>query len=103
VPFLLVPALIARPGPGGRFPALGAWIAGMVLAILPATLHNYRAEGAFIPVAANGGINFYLGNGPEATGETPLPPGLRWQEAVQAPLREGRLSLVGPGRRHGRR
>jgi tetratricopeptide (TPR) repeat protein len=60
---------------------------------MPVTLHNYRADGGFILVAANGGINFYLGNEPGAGGETPLPPGLRWQAAVQAPLREGHLSL----------
>lgn len=93
VPFLLLPLLFDRRGGGGRLPVLAAWVAGVVLAVLPATLHNYRAEGELIPVAANGGINFYYGNGPEATGETPLPPGLQWQDAVQAPLREGRLSL----------
>ena len=41
-------------------------LAGLVIAVAPVTLHNWRAERAFIPVAANGGINFYLGNRPGA-------------------------------------
>jgi tetratricopeptide (TPR) repeat protein len=66
---------------------------GIVLALAPATLHNWRAEGAFIPVAANGGVNFFLGNERSATGLTPVPPGLRWEQTMTLPLRSGRLSL----------
>ncbi len=71
----------------------GLWFGtALLLALLPATLHNWRAERAFIPVAGNGGINFYLGNRPGASGETPLPPGLKWQDRVQEPIRRGKTS-----------
>ena len=44
-------------------------------------------------MAANGGINFYLGNRPGSTGETPLPPGLLWQDTVQEPIRSGMTGM----------
>jgi len=45
-----------------------AFAAGAALAILPATLHNYRAEGEWILVTSQGGQNFYIGNHAAATG-----------------------------------
>ena len=82
-----------------RLPALGvAGAIGVALAIAPAAIHNWRAEGAFIPVAANGGVNFYLGNERGATGLTPVPPGLRWEQTVVRPLRAGQFSLSGQDR-----
>ena len=42
-----------------RLPALGLNGAlGVVIALAPATVHNWRAEGVLMPVAANGGVNF---------------------------------------------
>jgi tetratricopeptide (TPR) repeat protein len=70
------------------------WVVGVGLALAPTALHNWRAEGAFIPVAANGGVNLYLGNAPGATGLTPVPPGLRWEALMQEPLRAGREGLA---------
>jgi Flp pilus assembly protein TadD len=82
-----------------RLPALGvAGALGVALAIAPAAFHNWRAEGAFIPVAANGGVNFFLGNERGATGLTPVPPGLRWEQTVLRPLRAGQSSLSGQDR-----
>ena len=43
-------------------------LAGMLVAILPAVWHNYAATGRVIPVSANGGVVFWLGNAPEAVG-----------------------------------
>lgn len=93
-PFLAAAALLEKGKGWRKIGLLSLWGGGILAAVLPATLHNLRAEKAFIPVAANGGINFYYGNGPGATGETPLPPGLEWQDAVQTPLRQGRFSLA---------
>ena len=77
-----------------RLPALGvAGALGVALAISPAAIHNWRAEGAFMPVAANGGVNFFLGNERGATGLTPVPPGLRWEQTMIRPLRAGQFSL----------
>ncbi|MCK4510682.1 glycosyltransferase family 39 protein, partial [bacterium] len=41
--------------------------------ILPATIHNYRAEGDFIPVSSNGGINFFIGNHANSPGVFQVP------------------------------
>jgi 4-amino-4-deoxy-L-arabinose transferase-like glycosyltransferase len=71
---------------------------GLVLVMAPVTLHNWKGEKVLIPVAGNGGINFYLGNRPGSGGETPLPPGLQWQNVVQEPLRQGVASLAGQDR-----
>jgi tetratricopeptide (TPR) repeat protein len=71
---------------------------GVALAVAPATLHNWRVERAIIPVAANGGVNFYLGNERGATGLTPVPPGLRWQQAMLRPIRAGQQSLAAQDR-----
>jgi len=50
--------------------------AGVV--ILPATIHNYRAEGDFIPVSSNGGINFFIGNHTNSPGVFQVPPEMRF-------------------------
>jgi tetratricopeptide (TPR) repeat protein len=42
--------------------------AAAVIAIAPATLHNYAASRDFVLITSNGGVNFYIGNGEEATG-----------------------------------
>ncbi len=44
--------------------------AGLVLTILPATIHNAAAGRCFVPIASFGGINFYIGNNPNADGYT---------------------------------
>lgn len=44
--------------------------AGLAIAILPVTLHNAIASGDFVLTSYAGGFNFYVGNGPEATGRT---------------------------------
>jgi tetratricopeptide (TPR) repeat protein len=52
---------------------------GIALAVvLPATLRNLVHAGEFVLVSANGGINFYIGNGPGADGYSAVPPGLAW-------------------------
>jgi tetratricopeptide (TPR) repeat protein len=44
--------------------------------ILPATLWNYHASGQLVPISSQGGINFYIGNNPQATGFFTAPPGM---------------------------
>jgi tetratricopeptide (TPR) repeat protein len=42
--------------------------AGTVLMLLPTACHNHAVSGHWIPVSANGGIVFWLGNAPGAVG-----------------------------------
>jgi 4-amino-4-deoxy-L-arabinose transferase-like glycosyltransferase len=42
--------------------------ASVALLVLPVTVRNYVVSGEFILITSNGGLNFYLGNNPEAVG-----------------------------------
>lgn len=46
----------------------------MLLPILPITYHNYRAEGDFIFLTSNMGMNLFIGNNPTAIGVYESPP-----------------------------
>ncbi len=41
---------------------------GLALAVAPAVVHNSRLAGRLVGPALNGGVNLYIGNGPEANG-----------------------------------
>jgi 4-amino-4-deoxy-L-arabinose transferase-like glycosyltransferase len=51
-----------------RLPEAGALIAGTVLLVAPATLHNLAQGGGFVPISSQGGITFYQGNSPKSRG-----------------------------------
>src|SRR5712664_874580 len=76
-----------------------AMCAATVLTVLPWTVRNYFVLGTFVPIATNSGINFYIGNNPEATGlpDWRLVPGVAWNdganevEAHKRGLQEGLL------------
>ncbi len=59
------------------FPAV-LFFAAAGAVILPATIHNYRAEGDLIPVSSNGGINFFIGNHTNSPGVFQVPPEMRF-------------------------
>ena len=50
---------------------------GSVMLLVPITVHNGAATGRFLPLPAHGGINLYVGNGPDADGTFSPPPGMR--------------------------
>jgi 4-amino-4-deoxy-L-arabinose transferase-like glycosyltransferase len=52
------------------------------LTVLPWTVRNYLVFGTLVPVSTNGGINFYIGNNPEAIGafNWVIPPEAHWNE-----------------------
>jgi 4-amino-4-deoxy-L-arabinose transferase-like glycosyltransferase len=50
---------------------------GVAVPIAPVTLHNYLADGDLVLVAANGGVNFFIGNNPQSDGITAVVPGTR--------------------------
>jgi 4-amino-4-deoxy-L-arabinose transferase-like glycosyltransferase len=86
----------ARPGAGighGRAPtgakpvrarviAAALFLAAAAIVVSPATIHNYRTSGDFIPVSSNGGINLFIGNHPGAPGVFQVPPEMRFDLRV---------------------
>lgn len=63
-----------REGDAARSAALA--VAAAVAVIVPATMHNYVASGAFIPISAQAGLTFYHGNNPGANGTYSPVPGI---------------------------
>lgn len=60
--------------------ALGAAAVGLcsgLLIVSPASVHNYYVDKDFSLVSANGGINLYFGNNPNAQGIIAAAPGIR--------------------------
>jgi len=66
-----------------------ALVCGFVLAIAPAWWHNARVGDPGTIIAWQGGINFYLGNNPAASGWSATAPGLRtdWQGGYEDAIR----------------
>jgi 4-amino-4-deoxy-L-arabinose transferase-like glycosyltransferase len=76
VPFLL-PLAWTREGKGPAFLRRGgALVAGLVLVLLPVAVRNGLVGGSFLPTSSQGGVNFYIGNNPQADGTyQPIVPG----------------------------
>ena len=55
---------------------LAVFLAGFLVVMAPLTCRNYAIEKSFSPFSVQGGINFYTGNNPEATGTFMTPRGL---------------------------
>lgn len=70
-PFLvllpLIPLWLFARGLGGQRAALISSVLS-IAAIAPATIHNLRASGEFIPVSSQAGLTFFHGNNPETDG-----------------------------------
>ena len=68
----LLPAAVLLAGwalwLGARARGAALILSGAALGIAPATLHNYLAADAFIPISAHAGITFWHGNNPTANG-----------------------------------
>ncbi len=60
-----------------RLPTTALIFGGAALMILPVTVRNYVVGGEFVPIATNGGVNFYIGNNPESNGISAVVPGTR--------------------------
>lgn len=72
---------------------------GVAVPIAPVTLHNYLADGDLVLIAANGGVNFFIGNNPESDGVTAVVPGTRADRwgGHEDQVRIGREALGDPG------
>ncbi len=72
----VVPAVWFLADAGRRRRAAVLMLAGAALPLFLTLLYN-GISGAWSPVAVNGGINLYIGNGPEANGAYVRPAGVR--------------------------
>jgi tetratricopeptide (TPR) repeat protein len=54
-----------------------SFFAGVIIIISPVLLRNYMVGKDFVPIASQGGINFYIGNNPLSDGTTAIAPGTR--------------------------
>ncbi|HEX3131508.1 MAG TPA: tetratricopeptide repeat protein [Thermoanaerobaculia bacterium] len=73
---LLLPFLLPLAASKGFLRRAGALIGGLLLALLPVAIRNGVVGGDFLPTTFQGGVNFYIGNNPEADGTyRPIVPG----------------------------
>lgn len=74
IPFAVIPFFIPCPsGNRRRFLQAGIFLVVGVLAIAPLTIRNWVMTGEFLLITDHGGLNFYIGNGPGATGTFRIP------------------------------
>ncbi|HEX7121603.1 MAG TPA: glycosyltransferase family 39 protein, partial [Gemmatimonadaceae bacterium] len=73
--------LLARAGTRRLVPA---FLAGLAVALAPVSLRNGVAAGTFSPIPSHGGLNFYIGNNPDADGTYHRVPGITPNIAGQA-------------------
>ena len=52
--------------------------AGVALMITPVMIRNYVIGNDLVPIASQGGVNFYIGNNPSSDGASAIVPGTRW-------------------------
>jgi len=72
----------------------GMFVLGLIIPISPVTIHNLH-QGGFVPIATQGGVNFYIGNNAQADGAGAVFPGLsniwRYEDAiVKAEIEKGK-------------
>ena len=53
-------------------------LAGVSVVILPVLVRNVVIGRDLVPIASQGGVNFYIGNNPQSDGATAVVPGTRW-------------------------
>jgi len=63
-------------------PRLALVVAGLALGTSPCWIHNYLIAKDPVPLSAHSGINFWIGNNPQANGYPRFPPGLRAGQAA---------------------
>ena len=70
---------LSKPGATRRW--LGRTLvvyASIATVVLPVIVRNYVVGRDIVPIASQGGVNFYIGNNPESDGRTAIVPGTRW-------------------------
>ncbi|MDH3215282.1 MAG: glycosyltransferase family 39 protein [Candidatus Krumholzibacteria bacterium] len=80
VAFLLSPHWTSHEhtGPSRAWRRRTIWVfAGLVVVVSPVVIRNYIVGRDLVPIASQGGVNFYIGNNPHANGSQARVPGLR--------------------------
>jgi tetratricopeptide (TPR) repeat protein len=82
---VLTAAVLAARRPMRRpWVRAGAFAAGVAIAVSPATVRNAVVAGEAVLISSHGGLNFYIGNNPEADGTYRAVPGITPNIAGQA-------------------
>lgn len=80
----------------GRF--AGATLCGAALVFVPVLVRNHSLTQRWILLPLSGGLNFYIGNNPEADKTVAIRPGDQWYQLTVSPRKEGILHAPeGPG------
>jgi tetratricopeptide (TPR) repeat protein len=86
IPMLLAALFLKWENPfrnGRRFLLASLLMAGVVLGVAPCAAHNYLVAHDRVFLSAHSGVNFWIGNNPNANGYPRMPPGLHaGQEAM---------------------
>jgi tetratricopeptide (TPR) repeat protein len=76
-----------RSGRAGA--AAAALCAGVAAPLIIVGAVNHRATGRFLMLPVNSGLNFYIGNNPDARTTIGIRPGAPWDELNARPVRDG--------------
>jgi len=77
VPWMLVRLRRQGMKAGRSMTHLVGFLLGVVLIIMPVTVRNWAVSKDFVPIASQGGVNFYIGNNRYSDGSTAIVPGTR--------------------------
>ncbi len=85
---LIIPVLFfyrdkRRQSKKNPFQQMILFLIGISIPLIPVATRNYLIEKRFSPFSAHGGINFYLGNNPNATGLFMSPEGISYSPVEQ--------------------
>jgi 4-amino-4-deoxy-L-arabinose transferase-like glycosyltransferase len=68
VPVLCVAACFSTPLHAGALKRAATLLIAFTVPIAPVAIRNYIVAREFVPIASHGGLNFYIGNNPDADG-----------------------------------
>ena len=68
IPFLILLAIRPRERFSAFFLRGLVFVLGVVIILTPVAFRNWKVGGNFLPTTFQGGVNFYIGNNPQATG-----------------------------------
>jgi tetratricopeptide (TPR) repeat protein len=92
LPFWAFVVVRRRVGAVGALRGIALITLGMTIVVAPVAVRNWVVGRDFVPIASQGGINFYLGNNPWADGMSAIMPGVGndWDEVAIAEKEVGK-------------